>query len=155
MLRRPALAFLAATCSLWAAVASAEAAVVVNESEPFTIFEISCTGERLVIEGRRHLLVHATDDRAGGVHFATHFAIHGQVTTESGAKYVVNTGGNDNVTVAAGGAITQTVTVRTVTMRAGEEAPADDLFFHVVLHATANANGEITSDFWRTRFDCH
>jgi hypothetical protein len=155
MLRHRTLAFLAATCSLWLAVAGAEAAVVVNESEPFTIFEISCTGEPLVIEGRRHLLVHTTEDRAGGIHFATHFAIHGQGTSASGAKYVVNTGGNDNVTIAARGAFTQTITVRTVTMRAGEEAPADDLFFHVVLHLTANANGEVTSEFWRTRFDCH
>jgi hypothetical protein len=135
--------------------AAAQAAVVINQREPFTIFEITCTGEQIVLEGTRHLLVHVTESDAGGVHVGVEFNIHGQGTSPSGARYILSTGANNNFTLAPGETVTQTVTTRTQTIRAGEAVPDDDLFFVFVFHITVNPNGEVTSEVTQGHLRCN
>src|SRR5829696_6042036 len=144
-------AVMAAIVTLAAGTALAQAqTTTINERIPLTPDDTPfnpCTEEPLVLEGTVHLMFHATDDAAGGVHFKGHSNIQGQAVSSSGAKYVVNSVGNSGFSVRADSLESFTFTAPTHLnfIRQGSEMAEDDFTLRGLIHITQNAKGQLTA----------
>jgi hypothetical protein len=107
------------------------------------------SGEEVTYEGTMHTVGHTTEDASGGFHIQGHVDLQVQGVSTSGAKYVVHEGTNDhlNFDVFSESASNFTYTLTLHWIRKGSEMSEDDLQAKGLVHATVNANGEVTSVF--------
>lgn len=98
------------------------------------------------VDGRLHVLFHATRDNAGGYHVKLHANPQGlsATSTTGGSNYRVNGAANAqaNLGFNKGAASTATAVLNLGLIGQGR---APDLRLHVNLHLTVNANGEVTA----------
>lgn len=141
--------------SLPSAAAQAQATqTTTSETLPETDDRISCSGELVDIDGDLHLVFHRTDDAAGGFHGVLHENYQGvEGDTATGVDYRLVGATQDEIfNGREGGASEGTEPERTV--RLIGQGSTDDTHLHVVLHRTANANGEPTADVMNVDVRC-
>jgi hypothetical protein len=137
-----------------AAETRAQATVVTSNTEvPIEFFNAnSCTGDEVTINGTSHLLFHANASPGGhgNEKLEINFALQG-VNAASGIKYVVNETVTATTESSAGGAfVFNTVGHLNVISQGG----ADNLLVRTEIHATFNANGELTSSRFVFTVEC-
>ncbi|MDP9456925.1 MAG: hypothetical protein M3Q49_00320 [Actinomycetota bacterium] len=137
-----ALAAFAAAFAPAARAQEGEARGAVDERFPVAFdVEHPCTGEALFVEGTMHVVGHATEDAAGGLHFFGHSNLQGKATSASGARYVLVSGGNNPLLIRSGAL--QTLASHERFVRQGEGAGADDFSTSWVFHLTVDAEVNI------------
>jgi hypothetical protein len=146
-----ALAALIAAGAVGLSVGPAQAAIVDQQWESYTLRETACDGDRVTINVRVHF-VHREVETRNGYASSVHLnSVAGKATSDSGASYVFRDGSNStgkNAFVEGlNGAQVFKSTIRLRLMRVGNSAPGDDLIFRAVHQYVVNANGEVTSQF--------
>ena len=128
-------------------------AVTLNETYTTGQFAITCEGTEVILQGRFHLLLSATEDAAGGTHvFGTINAmdfVGTDVATGEMHRFVLT--GPRHTNVNASGVTNDTAIQAFLNVSAG---PGDNLLIHYTVHLTVNANGEVTADTFEFRFVC-
>jgi len=139
----------------------AHAAVIFEGDIPIAQVIVNpCIGEPLFVTGVFHIVIRAEEDTSGGVHYGYHLntAQQFQGETASGVKYVETSSGAvtvGNFNGTKGAATEETITDTSTLTRQGETAPLpDDLYQHVTIHVTVNANGAVTADVQDIRIEC-
>jgi hypothetical protein len=137
-----------------AAEARAQATVITSSTRiPIEFFNAnSCTGDEVTINGTSHLLFHANGSPGGHSNekLEINFALQG-VSAASGVKYVVNETVTATTQSSAGGAfVFNTVGHLNVISQGGTE----NLRIRTEIHATFNANGELTSSKFVFTVEC-
>lgn len=131
--------------SITRAAATAQAGVIqTNEQIPIEFFNAnSCTGDSVTINGTAHVLFQATGSPGGhsNAQFHINFALQG-VNQTSGTKYVVNETVQATTESSADGAFVFNTVSHLNVISQGSE---DNLLVRTEIHATFNANGELTS----------
>jgi hypothetical protein len=150
ILKRPSTLFifsLALTLLALAGPAEAKAQATVitsNTRVPIEFFNVnSCTGDQITIEGTSHVLFHATTTPSGHSNekLEINFALQG-VNATSGIKYVVN----ETVTSTTASNVNGAFVFNTVShLNVISQGSEDNLLLRTEIHATFNANGELTS----------
>jgi TRAP-type uncharacterized transport system substrate-binding protein len=103
-----------------------------------------CNGDTVTYQGTVHVVNTVTNDASGGFHLKTHSNYQDVTGTgsPSGLTYRVRTTINETVNDNDGPQFETTV-IQTVKLISQGSAP--NLFLHVVMHVTINANGQTTS----------
>lgn len=132
----------------------AQATVITSNTEvPIEFFNAnSCTGDQVTINGTSHLLFHANSSPGGHTNskLEINFALQG-VNATSGTKYVVNETVTATTESSADGAfVFNTVGHLNVISTDG----TDNLLVRTEIHATFNANGELTSSRFVFTVEC-
>lgn len=132
----------------------AQASVVTSNTEvPIEFFNAdTCTGDQVTINGTSHLLFHANSSPGGhsNAKLEINFALQG-VNATSGTKYVVNETVTATTESSADGAfVFNTVGHLNVISADG----TDNLLVRTEIHATFNANGELTSSKFVFTVEC-
>ena len=132
----------------------AQATVITSNTKvPIEFFNAnSCTGDQVTINGDSHLLFHANGSPGGhsNAKLEINFALQG-VNAASGIKYVVNETVTATTESSADGAfVFHTVGHLNVISQGG----ADNLLVRTEIHATFNANGELTSSNFVFTVEC-
>ncbi|HEX8140657.1 MAG TPA: hypothetical protein VF544_24025 [Pyrinomonadaceae bacterium] len=124
-----------------------------NEQIPIEFFNAnSCTGDTVTINGTSHVLFTATGSPGGhsNAQFHINFALQG-VNQTSGTKYVVNETVQATTESSENGAfVFNTVSHLNVVSQGSE----DNLLVRTEIHATFNANGELTSSRFVFTVEC-
>lgn len=132
----------------------AQASVITSNTEvPIEFFNAdTCTGDQVTINGTSHLLFHANSSPGGhsNAKLEINFALQG-VNVTSGIKYVVNETVTATTESSADGAfVFNTVGHLNVVSTDG----TDNLLVRTEIHATFNANGELTSSKFVFMVEC-
>jgi hypothetical protein len=148
----PVTLFLLASAG--AAETKAQATAITSSTKiPIEFFNVnSCTGDEVTINGTSHLLFHANGSPGGHSNekLEINFALQG-VSAASGVKYVVNETVTATTESSAGGAfVFNTVGHLNVVSQGG----AENLLIRTEIHATFNANGELTSSRFVFTVEC-
>lgn len=124
-----------------------------NTQVPIEFFNVnSCTGDQITIEGTSHVLFHATITPTGSSHakLQINFNLQG-VNAVSGIRYVVNeTVSSTSADNVNGASVFNTVSHLNVIAQGSE----DNLVVRTEIHATFNANGELTSSRFVFTTEC-
>jgi hypothetical protein len=115
---------------------------------------VTCAGELVHIEGTLHLVLHITEDAAGGYRIFVHNNTHATGVSASGTEYVVNQLGNRIEKFSVDSADTFTLAQPNTFIAKAESTPEDDIIFHQVFHITRNANGELTAVVENVKVEC-
>lgn len=155
------IVLLAVTLALVAATSSSAAEPpAYTETQHLTFpveatFETMCMGEEALFVGELDEIVHLTIDPTGHLHvaFATHLNIVGTgLVTGTTFRYVQAEAGPQSGDFFGDGSPTESTF--THTSRMISQGSGQDLFFHMTLHVTVNANGELTADVLQTDLGC-
>jgi hypothetical protein len=112
----------------------------------------SCTGDQITIDGTSHVLFHVTTTESGHSNekLEINFALRG-VNTTSGIKYVVN----ETVTATTASNVNGAFVFNTVShLNVISQGSEDNLLLRTEIHATFNANGELTSSKFVFTVEC-
>jgi hypothetical protein len=148
--RVAALLGMAAVTAVLAVPVNARAAVVLNETLPFSSVEAGCD-EAVQLDGTVHILVSETQN-GDTSHFDTRTSFHGDaVGVSSGARYVFSGGGVFSETVRASFiGVLNTLGQFTLVGQGG----VPNLRATSHLHLTFDANGRLTAQIDDTSLDC-
>ena len=113
----------------------------------------NCNGDTVAYQGTVHVTNTLTTDSSGGVHLKTHsnFQDVSGVGVPSGLSYRVVTTRNETVN-DSDSAQFETTVIQTI--KAISQGSAPNLFIHIVMHVTVNANGQTTSTVQETSIEC-
>ena len=113
----------------------------------------TCNGDTVTFQGTVHVVNTVTVDSSGGFHLKTHsnYQDVSGTGTPSGVNYRIVTTTNETINDNDGPQFEMTV-VQTV--KAVSQGSAPNLFLHVVMHVTINANGETTSTVDEVTAEC-
>jgi hypothetical protein len=112
-----------------------------------------CNLDLVTFQGTLHITNHLTTDASGGYHLKTHTNYQDVSGTgsPSGLNYRIVTTTNETVNDSS---TPQFETTVIQTIKAVSQTSAPNLFIHVVMHITVNANGETTSTVTELRGEC-
>jgi hypothetical protein len=125
-----------------------------NEDIPISSSLVnSCNGDVVSFSGTLHITNTLTTDSSGGYHLRTHsnYQDVSGTGTPSGATYRITTTNNETVNDSD---TPQFETTVIQTIKAVSQGAIPNLFIHVVLHVTVNANGQTTSSVTEIRTEC-
>jgi len=125
-----------------------------NEELPISSSVVNtCNGDTVTFQGTIHVTHTLTVDSSGGVHLKTHsnYQDVSGTGTPSGLNYRIVTTINETVN-DSDTAQFETTVVQTI--KAVSQGSAPNLFIHVVMHVTVNANGETTSTVTEVTAEC-
>jgi hypothetical protein len=132
----------------------AQATVITSNTEvPIEFFNVnSCTGDQVTLNGTSHVLFHANGSPGGHSNekLEINFALQG-VNAESGIKYVVNETVTATTESSTNGAFVFNTVGHLNVISAGG---TDNLLVRTEIHATFNANGELTSSRFVFTVEC-
>jgi hypothetical protein len=158
-LRKPSTLFMLSVSLLLLILVSpvetrAQATVITSNTEvPIEFFNAnSCTGDEVTINGTSHLLFHANSSEGGHSNekLEINFSLQG-VNATSGTRYVVNETVTATTESSTNGAfVFNTVGHLNVISTDG----TDNLLVRTEIHATFNANGELTSSRFVFTVEC-
>ncbi|HJQ30973.1 MAG TPA: hypothetical protein VJ866_02270 [Pyrinomonadaceae bacterium] len=113
----------------------------------------TCNGDTVLFQGTVHVVNTLTVDSSGGYHLKTHsnYQDVSGTGTPSGLTYNVRTTTNETVNDNDNPQFETTV-IQTV--KAVSQGSAPNLFVHVVMHVTVNANGQTTSTVTEVTAEC-
>jgi hypothetical protein len=136
------------------AEAKAQATVITSNTRvPIEFFNVnSCTGDQITIDGTSHVLFHVTTTKSGHSNekLEINFALQG-VNTTSGIRYVVN----EAVTATTASNVNGAFVFNTVShLNVISQGNEDNLLLRTEIHATLNANGELTSSKFVFTVEC-
>ena len=120
----------------------------------FTLDGNECIGEPVHFTGQLHLLIHITEDAAGGMHTAIeeNFTNVKGTGAVSGGQYTAPTIGTTTLHSNSGGfPIVQTVSEESIIIGEGQ---LPDERTHLVFHLTINENETVTSEFLKATGEC-
>jgi hypothetical protein len=142
---------------LAAGVALAQATTeTISETQQvdFTLDGNECIGEPVHFTGKLHLLIHITEDAAGGMHTAIELNFTNVKGTGavSGGQYTAPTIGTTTLHSNSGGfPIVQTVTEKSIVIGQGQ---LPDERTHLVFHITINENETVTAEILKATAEC-
>jgi hypothetical protein len=154
---RVRVAFAAALFLVFAAGSNAfgqATTTTTNEDLPISSSLVnSCNGDVVAFSGTLHIANTLTTDSSGGYHLRTHsnYQDVSGTGTPSGANYRITTTNNETVNDSD---TPQFETTVIQTIKAVSQGAIPNLFIHVVLHVTVNANGQTTSSVTEIRTEC-
>ena len=113
----------------------------------------TCNGDTVAFQGTVHVVNTLTTDASGGYHLKTssNYQDVSGTGTPSGLNYRIVTTRNDTVN-DSDSAQFETTVVQTIL--AVSQGSAPNLFVHIVLHVTVNANGQTTSTVTQVTAEC-
>ncbi len=158
---RPRLraALISATLLVFAAAAGSPAfgqatTTTTNEEVPVSSSVVNpCNGDVVNYQGTLHVTNTLTTDSSGGFHLKTHtnFQDVSGTGVPSGLNYRVVTTRNETVN-DSDSAQFETTVIQTI--KAVSQTSAPNLFIHIVMHITVNANGQTTSTVTEVTAEC-
>ena len=112
-----------------------------------------CAGESVAFRGRLHVVFHATVDADGGFHIVGHANTQGVkgIGLTSRDSYQVIGVSNFNLNVQPPFPVEATVVTNFSLVSKGS---ADNLHFHLNLHVTVNAQGDVTATVGNININC-
>jgi hypothetical protein len=122
-------------------------------AEPFEeVFPSPCTGETVILTGEVLVIVHQTDDGAGGFHEKFTLIPRGITAIgASGTQYRAVGAHSDAFNTGPGRATTFTLSV---TFNVISKGGTDNLVSTATVHFTVNANGDPTAEVVEIRAEC-
>lgn len=113
----------------------------------------NCNGDTVAYQGTLHVTNTLTTDSSGGFHLKTHtnFQDVSGTGVPSGLNYRVVTTRNETVN-DSDSAQFETTVIQTI--KAVSQTSAPNLFIHIVMHVTVNANGQTTSTVTEVTAEC-
>lgn len=122
-------------------------------TEPFEeVFPNPCTGEIVILNGDVLVLLHQTEDGAGGFHEKFTLVPRGIIGTgASGTQYRAVGAHSDALNTGPGRATTFTLSA---TFNVISKGGTDNFISKATVHFTVNANGDLTAEVVEIRAEC-
>ena len=140
--------------AVWTTGASAEASTTtINEVVPFSsVFDDPCTGEPVTLTGNLHVLIHITQNAAGGFEAKEHFQPQGVTGVgASGTEYQGTGVTQDETSTNSEGQFESTFINNFRIISHGSSA---NFTVHDTVHVTFNANGDLTATVANGSVEC-
>jgi hypothetical protein len=154
-LRTVGVVVLAAVLAAVSAAGASAAATTttINEVVPFsTVFDNPCTGEPVTLTGNLHVLIHITDNGAGGFVAKEHFQPQGVTGVGATGTEYQGTGVTQDETASNPGPQFEMTFINN--FRIISHGPSPNFAAHDTVHVTFNNNGDLTATVVNSSVEC-